>query len=268
MVAHGHVRTVDHSMGTTDRKVSLTERLVAAGIAREAFTIAANGGTDMVYLTDRTSPQRFDLLRRMRGRRYRTLAPPASTGPVPRAEPAGRRPSAPSMGSTGLASGGRRTGDLVVTQLPGGAFTDGQPTAGGHGAPTPPTTCSSSRAGGRAWRRTAPSPANGDRASTTPRSTQVRPRTWTSPPRRCDYWACSNRALTRAHARRGVPRLVADTRPGERNTANEGRFSIMLRRPQWSRSTRCSRRTLDELTETWISRTATRARSSPRSGRC
>ena len=116
----------DHSMGTTDRKVSLTERLVAAGIAREAFTIAANGGTDMVYLTDRTSPQRFDLLRRMR---EAALSDTSATGID---EALYREPNPQDGDQAHTLDGvhpdwhlaGDRTGDLVVTQLPGGAFTD------------------------------------------------------------------------------------------------------------------------------------------------
>ena len=128
----------DHSMGTTDRKVSLTERLVAAGIPREAFSIAANGGTDMVYLSDRTSPQRFDLLRRMRE------AALSDTGTTGIDEALYREPN-PQDGDQahtleavhpGWHLAGDRTGDLVVTQLPGGAFTEPvNPTAGGHGGP-------------------------------------------------------------------------------------------------------------------------------------
>ncbi|MEZ5185053.1 MAG: alkaline phosphatase family protein [Candidatus Nanopelagicales bacterium] len=128
----------DHSMATTDRKVSLTKTLTDAGIPADSFLVVPNGGTDMVYLTDRTSPDRFDLLRRMR---EAALSSGTATGID---EALYREPNSLDGGDAntldtvhpGWHLTGDRTGDLVVTQLPGGAFTDPiNPTAGGHGGP-------------------------------------------------------------------------------------------------------------------------------------
>jgi predicted AlkP superfamily pyrophosphatase or phosphodiesterase len=128
----------DHSMATTGRKTSLTEQFIAAGIPEESFAVVPNGGTDLVYLTDRTSPDRFDLLRRMRAA---ALADTATTGID---EALYREANPVDGGDANTLDGvhpawhlaGPRTGDLVVTQWPGGAFTDPiNPTAGGHGAP-------------------------------------------------------------------------------------------------------------------------------------
>lgn len=128
----------DHSMATTGRKTSLTDQLIAGGIPKESFIVVPNGGTDMVYLTDRTSPDRFELLRRMRAA---ALSDTATTGidealyrevnPLDGADANTLDATHPQWRLTG-----DRTGDLVVTQWPGGAFTDPiNPLAGGHGAP-------------------------------------------------------------------------------------------------------------------------------------
>lgn len=124
----------DHSMGTIERKVSLTDRFAAAGIPASAYVIVQNGGTDMVYLSDRSSPDRFTLLRQMRevalGAQgvdealYREANPVDPGASLDEVHP-----------DWHLA--GDRTGDLVVTQTAAGAFTD--PAflhAGGHGGPT------------------------------------------------------------------------------------------------------------------------------------
>ena len=125
----------DHSMDTTPEKATLREVLIAAGIPAESFIVVQNGGTDMVYLADRTSPDRFGLLQRMRA------AALATSG----IDEALYREPNPSDGDTantldGVHPGwhltGERTGDLVVTHGVGGAFSDPiNPTAGGHGGP-------------------------------------------------------------------------------------------------------------------------------------
>ncbi|HQR80898.1 MAG TPA: alkaline phosphatase family protein, partial [Actinomycetota bacterium] len=128
----------DHSMDTTPQKVSLTEILIAAGIPAASFHVVQNGGTDMVYLTDRTSPDRFALLQRMRAA---ALASASGNG----IDEALYREPNPADGDVthtldtvhpAWHLAGERTGDLVVTHLPGGAFTDPiNPMAGGHGGP-------------------------------------------------------------------------------------------------------------------------------------
>ncbi len=129
----------DHSMATTDRKISLGERFEAAGIPASAYLIVQNGGTDLVYLTDRTAADRFDLLRRMRAA---ALSDTAVSG----IDEALYRESNPLDGDQTHTLdavhpdwhlAGERTGDLVVTQSGAGAFTDpSNITNGGHGGPT------------------------------------------------------------------------------------------------------------------------------------
>ncbi len=125
----------DHSMDTTPEKVTLRDVLIAAGIPATSFIIVQNGGTDMVYLADRTSPDRFDLLQRMRA------AALAASG----IDEALYREPNPADGDAantldgvhpGWHLAGERTGDLVVTHGVGGAFSDPiNPQAGGHGGP-------------------------------------------------------------------------------------------------------------------------------------
>ena len=129
----------DHSMGNIPRKTSLTDIFTDAGIPEDDFVVVQNGGTDFVYLTDRASPDRFDLLRRMRQAAV-SASPTAGTD-----EALYREPN-PLDGDTAHTLDGThpdwhlagdRSGDLVVTQLPGGSFTDPvQVLTGGHGGPS------------------------------------------------------------------------------------------------------------------------------------
>jgi predicted AlkP superfamily pyrophosphatase or phosphodiesterase len=123
----------DHSMATNERKVSLTAGFEAAGIPRDSYVIVQNGGTNQVYLTDRTSPERFALLQRLR---QAALA----TDGVDEALYREANPLDPGHDLRAVHPewhlAGERTGDLVVTQAAGGAFTDpSNPVAGGHGGP-------------------------------------------------------------------------------------------------------------------------------------
>jgi predicted AlkP superfamily pyrophosphatase or phosphodiesterase len=129
----------DHSMATNERKTSLTEIFTAAGIPSTSYLIVQNGGTDFVYLADPTSADRNDLLRRMR---QAALAADPAFG----IDEALYRDPNPLDGDTANTLttvhpawhlAGPRTGDLVVTQSAGGAFTDPiNPVAGGHGGPS------------------------------------------------------------------------------------------------------------------------------------
>lgn len=56
----------DHSMDTTLPKTNLTGGMTGAGISEQDFMVVQNGSLDAVYLADRTSPGRFELLKRMR----------------------------------------------------------------------------------------------------------------------------------------------------------------------------------------------------------
>lgn len=132
----------DHSMDTTGQKTSLTQRFDAAGISSSSYEIVQNGSVDMVYLTNRADPGRFDLLRRLRSAATSSILGAAGT---PDVDEALYRESNPLDGDSantidvvhpGWRNAGPRTGDLFVTHQPGGAFTDpANPLAGNHGGP-------------------------------------------------------------------------------------------------------------------------------------
>jgi len=128
----------DHSMATNERKTSLTEIFTAAGIPSSSYLIVQNGGTDFVYLADPNAADRNDQLRRMR-------QAAVSADPSFGIDEALYRDPNPLDGDAANTLdavhpdwhlAGPRTGDLVVTQSAGGAFTDPvNPVAGGHGGP-------------------------------------------------------------------------------------------------------------------------------------
>lgn len=111
----------DHSMDTAATKVGLTARFTSAGIPAESFLAIANGGADGIYLSDRTSPDRFALLKRMRE------AALATPGVV---EALYREPNPQDGGAQATIGGahpgwhldGARVPDLLATAAPGTAF--------------------------------------------------------------------------------------------------------------------------------------------------
>jgi hypothetical protein len=121
----------DHSMDARTTTTDLEATLTSAGIPRDAYLTVVNGNLEMVYLANRRSPERFELLRRMRAA---ALAAPGV------AEALFREPNPVDGGRAHALAGAHpewrlaapRTGDLVVTHRPGGAFT---PVPGNHGAP-------------------------------------------------------------------------------------------------------------------------------------
>jgi hypothetical protein len=128
----------DHSMDTTITKTNLKGAFQSGGISPSDFVVVQNGSVDLVYLADRTSPNRFELLRRMR-------AQALATDGVN--EALYREPNPADGGAANTLAGahpswhldGPRTGDLVVTHDPGGAFSDpgsfDNPLTGNHGGP-------------------------------------------------------------------------------------------------------------------------------------
>lgn len=128
----------DHSMDTTLAKTTLSNRLGSAGIGDDRYVVIDNGSTDMIYLANRRDPNRFELLRRMR---QAVLGAPGAN------EALYREPNPLDGGSRntldgarpGWRLGGPRTGDLIVTHDPGGAFSDpsssSNPLPGNHGGP-------------------------------------------------------------------------------------------------------------------------------------
>ena len=129
----------DHSMDTTSSKVSLTEALTGAGVAETEFVALNNEGSiDFVYLADRNSPDRFELLKRMR---EIIIAQPGVAEVFyrePNPEDGGKAHTLPRT-HRAWRSLGERSGDIFVTAEPGVGF--GEPSAssnplpGNHGAP-------------------------------------------------------------------------------------------------------------------------------------
>ncbi len=135
----------DHSMETTPEKTSLADRFGSAGIPSDSYTVVQNGSASLVYLTNRRDPARFDLLRRMR---EAAIGPGAAAAQISGAGPISEalyREDNPADGGAAhtlaavhpaWALGGARTGDLVVTHAPNGAFSDPiNPLTGNHGGP-------------------------------------------------------------------------------------------------------------------------------------
>ena len=135
----------DHSMDTTPEKTSLDQRFRTAGLSPDDYEIVQNGSASLVYLTDRRSAGRFTLLRRMRAA---ALGIGSSSTPLLDESPVTEalyREDNPADGGaahtlTRVHPGWRltsfRTGDLVVTHDPGGAFSDPiNPLTGNHGGP-------------------------------------------------------------------------------------------------------------------------------------
>jgi hypothetical protein len=132
----------DHSMDTTLTKTTLGQRFDAAGIDSDSYLIVQNGSVDMVYLTNRADPGRFDLLRRLRAAATSPLLAVPGTADVD--EALYREPNALDGGTAntlgavhpGWHNDGPRTGDLFVTFEPGGAFSEpANPLTGNHGGP-------------------------------------------------------------------------------------------------------------------------------------
>jgi len=135
----------DHSMDTTPEKTSLGDRFRAAGIPSDAYTVVQNGSASLVYLSNRTDPGRFALLKRMREAALGTgnaAAVLSGAGPISEAlyreDNAADGEAANTLRAVhpAWALEGSRTGDLVVTHDAGGAFNDPiNPLAGNHGGP-------------------------------------------------------------------------------------------------------------------------------------
>ncbi len=119
----------DHSMDTTSSKVSLTQALTAGGVPPSEF-VALNdrGSIDFVYLADRTSPGRFELLAGCARSPSPSPGSPRSSIASPTrstaARPTPRRGSIPSGSSLGP-----RSGDLFAVAQPGVGFGEPSPSA-------------------------------------------------------------------------------------------------------------------------------------------
>lgn len=123
----------DHSMDTTLQKTSLGQRFAPADADR--VEIIQNGSVDMVYLKDRSAPDRFELLARLRATALGTEG--VDEALYRQANPAdGGDAQTLDRVHPGWNIAGERTGDLFVTHDAAGAFSDPvNPLVGNHGSP-------------------------------------------------------------------------------------------------------------------------------------
>ena len=128
----------DHSMDTTLQKTNLTSAFEDDGISGDDFVVVQNGSVDMVYLANRDAPGRFALLHRMRERALATDGVHEALYRAPNPEDGDGAHTLDGV-HPGWRLAGPRTGDLVVTHDPAGAFSDpgsfDNPLAGNHGGP-------------------------------------------------------------------------------------------------------------------------------------
>ena len=113
----------DHSMDTTLTKTTLTTGLTAGGVPEDEFIVVQNGSLDAVYLKDRTSPGRFEILKQLRAAALATSGVTEALYREP--NPADGGPAFTVDGvHPAWQAAGERSGDLIVTHEPGGAFSD------------------------------------------------------------------------------------------------------------------------------------------------
>lgn len=124
----------DHGMDSTANRVATAQLLSDAGIPESAYVEVPNGSASLVYLADRTSPDRFALLKRMRDALVgkRGIAEVLYREPNP--EDGGPQYSVDAVHPDWRLAG-ERVGDLIVTTVNGAGFDEGVPLPGGHGAP-------------------------------------------------------------------------------------------------------------------------------------
>jgi predicted AlkP superfamily pyrophosphatase or phosphodiesterase len=124
----------DHSMDTTPVKTSLRARFALDGLESDVVVVQ-NGSVDMVYLKDRSRPDRAAVLKALRESALKERPQVI--------EALYREPNPLDGGIANTLDGahqgwrvaGPRTGDLVVTHAAGGAFNEPNPLTGNHGGP-------------------------------------------------------------------------------------------------------------------------------------
>ncbi len=128
----------DHSMDATLTKTNLTGVFTDAGVPEDSFVVVQNGSLDAVYLADRTSSGRFKLLEQLRAAALANSNVVEALYREPNPEDGGMAHTVDGM-HPGWRAAGERSGDLIVTHAPGGAFTDpsetSNPLPGNHGGP-------------------------------------------------------------------------------------------------------------------------------------
>ena len=144
----------DHSMDTTPTKSSLRASFTLAGIPDDEVLVVQNGSVDMVYVADRSRPDRDAFLKRLRD---------VAAGVAGVDEALYRQPNPLDGGNAntldarhpGWRIAGPRTGDLLVTQKSGGAFNEPNPLTGNHGGPQTSDNTFAIVSGGRQVRQQA-----------------------------------------------------------------------------------------------------------------
>jgi hypothetical protein len=135
----------DHSMDATLNKTRLSDILDEHGIDESTYTVIGNGSAAMLYLSDRTSAGRFELLKRIRAAAVSSPAISEALYREPNPEDGTAEHTIDGVHPAWHAAG-ERTGDLLVMHAPGGAFLDTGETSnpltdvaplvpGQHGAP-------------------------------------------------------------------------------------------------------------------------------------
>jgi predicted AlkP superfamily pyrophosphatase or phosphodiesterase len=113
----------DHAMLSTPDQRRLADNFQAAGIQSSAALIFGGTPPGFVYLADRTSPNRFELLRRMRRAALSNPVVHEVLYREPNPRDGGRRHTVRSVHPTWRANG-RGTPDLFVIPKPPGVLTD------------------------------------------------------------------------------------------------------------------------------------------------
>ena len=130
----------DHSMDTTLTKTRMTQVFGDAGIPDDAYLAIGKSAVDLIYLADRTSPARFELLKNMRAAALATGNVTEALYREPNPQDGGAANTVEGAHPAWRLSGSERVPDLLLTHASGGSFSDpsesSQPLPGHHGAPT------------------------------------------------------------------------------------------------------------------------------------
>jgi predicted AlkP superfamily pyrophosphatase or phosphodiesterase len=125
----------DHSMDTTlSSRPSLRQAFTLGGIPPNQVVVVQNGSVDMVYLADRQRPDRDAFLKRLRELSLQAANVDEALYRLPNAADGGAANTLDTVHPAWNIAG-PRTGDLLVTQLEGGAFNEPNPLVGNHGSP-------------------------------------------------------------------------------------------------------------------------------------
>jgi ectonucleotide pyrophosphatase/phosphodiesterase family member 4 len=127
----------DHSIDTALDNATMSDVFADAGSPEDSYVVVGEGSTDLVYVA-RRSPQRFELLRRMREIALGEDAVAEALYRVPNPLDGGAEHTV-GKAHPEWRVGGPRLGDLLLVAREGAMFADpslsDNPVPGGHGAP-------------------------------------------------------------------------------------------------------------------------------------